>query len=129
MQSKQAWETTDLPGFVRLGLLIVCMISLIAILISSAIMYGLSHQLRDGTMTQEAYNQTLLIGGSVVMVGILLIYFLFPLSRSTDAFTPSYGAVLPTQLQAPFEVQFRRYFWGARCEAEALWNSPLMAYE
>lgn len=112
MQSKQAWETTGLPRFVRLGLLVVCIISLIAVLVSSALMYGLSHQLRAGTMTQEDYAQTVLIGGSVVIVGILLMYFLFPLSRSTDAFTPSYGAVLPTQLQAPFEVQFRRYFWG-----------------
>jgi hypothetical protein len=112
VQSKQAWETTDLPGIVRLGLLIVCMISLIAILVSSAIMYGLSHQLRDGSMTQEEYTQVVLIGGSVVLLGIILIYFLFPLSRSTDSFTPSYGLVIPTELQKPFEVQFRRYFWG-----------------
>lgn len=112
MHHKPAWETTDLPYIARLGLLVVCSILLIVMIVSGFFILGSNYSLQDGTITQTQFIQTALICTSLIVVGVAALYFLFPLTRNVGDFTPSYGMVLPTELQAPFEVYFERYLWG-----------------
>lgn len=112
MQNKPAWETTDLPYIARLGLLVFCSIVLIVVIVSGFFILGTSYSVQNGTMTQAEFIQTVLICTSLIIVGVVALYFLFPLTRNVGAFSPSYGVVIPTQLQEPFEVHFERYLWG-----------------
>lgn len=112
MQSKQAWETTDLPFIARLSLRIVCAILLFTVLMSAIPILRASNTLSSDEFFQIGNILSLLLSTILVILGIAGIYFIFPFTRSQGNFSPSYGLIIPTELQAPFEVQFRHNIVG-----------------
>ncbi len=111
----QPWRSKELSYGVKLALMFVCALLLIILIVGLFVVIGVSGELMRGRTAPENVRSNLIAIGiafAMLIGGLCGLLLLWPYTRATTRFTPSYGALPPTTTAAPFGVKFKRYLWG-----------------